>query len=80
MKWYCARLGRIEEVEVVKARDKTITLADGRIRRFDSDFEWYRSERKQAKAAMITEYEYQRNRARKILESCEERLAMAQNA
>ena len=80
MKWYQAHFGQIEEIEVVKVTGKTVTLSTGSKRRLDSQWEWYRPEREQAKAAMIIEYERERNRAREILESCEEQLAKAQNA
>ena len=80
MKFYRARFNEIVEVEVEKETDKFVVLEGGRSEAKDSDWQWYRREREQAKIAQIARREHQRDVAKKQLEYAEAQLAKAQNA
>ena len=78
--WYVATFGEIEPVEILKHSEKFVTLVNGRRSAISTDQAWYRPEREQAKAAMVAQYESERDQQRLRLLHAEQKLADAQNA
>lgn len=78
--WYKAQFGKIHGVEVVRETDKFVVLADGSRESKDSDWHWCRPTREEAKAAMVRQYEHDRDGTKASLEAAERRLAAAREA
>ena len=81
--WYHACGRRIEEVEVVKSTDKTVTLNEKdykskyRIRKLSSEGAYYARTREEAKAMLVDYYQKVRDLAQRQLDYTEINLNMA---
>ena len=81
--WYHACGRRIEEVEVVKSTDKTVTLNEKgykgrhRIRRITSEGDYYARTREDAKAMLVDYYQKARDLAQSRLDYAESNLRAA---
>lgn len=78
--WYRAAFGKIGEVEILRSTHNFVVFPNGRKEAIDSEWQWYRRDRDQAKAAMVEQYEKNVRSIQCRLWAAEDTLAQAKNA